>query len=311
MLPLSWNQKEIEAPGFKWVKLPLSGLPWVYNAEIPADYRLEDIDNKLNEKFKDGFLVRGCRAEFAEYMSLQGYDVFRTGAEGVIDLRVLDSVPDSVSRLADRGEKCGQVKELPLTLPNQKRVSSFIGFTPHGLKPHLRFLFNTSFDANTRCFVMYTGGGEWLGVITVSTCGQDTCHTEMILRHRNAPVGVMEFLFLSVMKMLKSEGFQNFSLGEVPFITPDSMGDNNLKPSVKRSIQESFLFKSGQILRYAFNYKGLYDFKNKFNPSWNPVYICATRGQALVYLFDLFCKTGYLELSRKELVTNIRALSSS
>jgi hypothetical protein len=310
MLPLSWNQKEIQAPRFKWVNLPLSGLPWVYNAEIPADYRLDDIGDKLNEKFKNGFLVRGCRAEFAEYMSLQGYDVIRTGAEGVIDLRVLDSVPDSLSRLADRGEKCGQVKELPLTLPNQKRVSSFMGFTPHALKPHLRFLFNTSFDANTRCFVINTAADKWLGVITVSTCGQGTCHTEMILRHSNAPVGVMEFLFLSVMKMLKSEGFQNFSLGEVPFITPDSLEDNNLRPSVKRSIQESLLFKSGHMLRYAFNYKGLYDFKNKFDPVWEPVYICSTAGITILSLLDMFYKTGYFELSGKELVTNIRAFCS-
>lgn len=310
LLPLSWTSKQIDAPKFNWVNLPLSGIAWVYGAEIPYDYSLDDICGDLESEFADGYLLRGCRGEIASFLMKKGYQIIRTGAEGTINLDNLCEIPKSVTSLAIRGGRIGEVEEISLTAGNQIGVSKFIGHTPHGSKPHLKYLFNNTFDPNTRCFVMKSLDDSWLGVITISYTAQHWCHTEMILRHRHASVGVMEYLFLSVMNILKAEGNRMFSLGEVPFITPDSMEDNNLKPTVKRSIQESLLFRSGHILRYAFNYKGLYDFKNKFDPKWEPVYICVTPKNTFLSLLDMFYKTGYFKLSSNVLVTNIRAFCS-
>jgi lysylphosphatidylglycerol synthetase-like protein (DUF2156 family) len=131
----------------------------------------------------------------------------------------------------------------------------------------------------------------------------------MILRNKKAQAGVMESLFVSVMNVLRDEGFKHFSLGEVPFVSPEGMKDGCLGVSLKQSLQESFLFKAGHILRFAYNYKGLFDFKNKFDPEWKPVYICATPKLPFFSLIDLFCKTGYLDLSRSELIANIKSYS--
>ena len=308
-IPLSWSYKEIESPKFHSVNLPLSGLPWIYTAEIPARYNLEDLSNQLEATFTKGFLLRGCNAELSAYLRKKDYEVIRTGAEGIINLNNTDKVTKSVRDLVTRGSRCGQVKEIPLTDINRQSVSHFIAQTPYGTKPYLKYLFNNTFDSNTRCFVISSLREEWFGVVTVSVSGNNVCHTEMILRNKKAPVGVMESLLFSVLNIFKDEGFKFFSLGEVPFVTPEKMEENNFGSSIKRSLQEYLLFKSGHVLKYAFNYKGLFDFKNKFDPTWEPIYICATPKLPFISLIDLFYKTGYLDLSCSELTTNFKGLS--
>ncbi|MGB2692519.1 MAG: phosphatidylglycerol lysyltransferase domain-containing protein [Thermodesulfobacteriota bacterium] len=306
-IPLSWSYKDIESPQFHSVNLPLSALPWIYTAEVPANYGIEKLVNQLETQFSKGLLLRGCSSEIASYLQKKNYEIIRTGAEGVLNLDNIDKVSKSLFELATRGSRFGQVKEIALTDANRQRVSSFIEHTPYGYKPHLQYLFNNNFDSNTRCFVMNSFQNDWLGVITVSVSGQNSCHTEMILRNKKAPVGTMESLFVSVMDILKGEGYKSFSLGEVPFVSTENMKENYLESSMKRSLQEYLLYKSGHVLRYAFNYKGLFNFKNKFNPTWKPVYICATPQVPFLSLIDLFYTTGYMDLSRTELTANFKS----
>ncbi len=308
-IPLSWSHKEIECPKFHWVKLPLSGLSWVYTAEIPSNYTMEDLCNKLESNFPDGFLLRGCSSELATYLNEKGCDLIRTGAQGIIDLENSKKLSQTLINLVKRGDRWGAVKEIPFSQINRQRVSQFITHTSYGTKPKLQYLFNNTFDSHCRCFVFSTPEDKWLGVITVSVLGKHYSHTEMILREKNAPAGVMESLFVSVMNILRDEGFKHFSLGEVPFVSPEAMEENNLRCTVKRSLHESFLFKAGHILRFAYNYRGLFNFKNKFDPEWKPVYICATPKLPFLSLIDLFCETRYLALSRSELISNIKHYS--
>lgn len=307
-IPLSWSHKDIDFPRFNWITLPMSGLPWIYSADVPAKYEVEQLCSQLEEEFPNGYLLRGCSAQIASYFHKKGYEILRTGAEGVVNLDNLDRVSKSVSELVSRGNRWGTVKEIPLNPVNRGRVSEFIEQTPYGPKPHLNYLFNNTFDSNTRCFVMSSQEGSWLGVLTVSISSENSCHTEMILRKENAPVGVMELLLFSVMKTYRDESYKYFSLGEVPFISPQGM-EEVIGTKVKRSTQEYLIFKAGRILRYAFNYQGLFDFKNKFNPEWKPVYICAAPKLQFRALLDLFCETGYLKLSRSELISHIRTYS--
>ena len=304
-IPLSWSHKEIEIPKFNWIKLPLSGIPWIYSADVPSSGEVEELYYELESQFSDGFLLRGCSSQIADYFQKKGHEVLRTGAEGVVDLENLDNLSKSVFDLVDRGSKWGNVEEIPLTQINCMRVSQFFEHTPYAAKPHLNYLFNNSFDSNTRCFVMSSPEGSWLGVLTVSISSENSSHTEMILRKNNAPVGIMELLLHSVMHIYRDEGYKYFSLGEVPFISPQGM-DEVINTKVKRSTQEYLIFKAGRLLRYAFNYKGLFEFKNKFTPEWKPVYICAAPKLQFRALMDLFCETGYLELSCSEFNSNIK-----
>ena len=299
--PLSWFHKEIEVPNFNWINLPLSEIPWIYSADVPSGYEIDELYTQLDLEFSKGFLLRGCGSNIASYFNQKGCEVLRTGAEAVVDLEHLETVPKSVLDLVQRGQKWGKVQELDYSEKNCTRVSEFIENTPYATKPRLNYLFNSSFDSNTRCFVMKTPEDRWMGVLTVSIRSDNSCHTEMILRNKNAHVGVMEFLIYSVMKIYRREGYKNFSLGEVPFISPKEMKEDKFNNRIKLLTQQFLVFRIGRLIRYAFNYKGLYDFKNKFNPEWRPVYICAAPKIRFSSLIDLFCETGYLELSRSEL----------
>ncbi|MEQ9618503.1 MAG: phosphatidylglycerol lysyltransferase domain-containing protein [Deltaproteobacteria bacterium] len=303
-LPLSWSRNDIDRPGFESVYLPLSGTVWAHSAEIPLDYSFERVFTDLCAGFGGKILIRGCSGEIAGFLARNGFGIIRTGAEAVIDLKDLDRERPSVKELARRGIRWGEVEEIPFTGLNSERVSGFTALTAHGGKPNLKYLFRAGFDRATRCFVFRAADEEWLGVVTVSTVAESCAHTEMILRHKKAPVGVMEALFTGVMNILREDGYEEFSLGEVPFITPRALGSHI--GSSSDSLKQKMLFRAGRALKFAFDYKGLFRFKNKFNPEWRPVYVCANPELSLLALADLFIVSRYLELSRSELISNIK-----
>ncbi len=299
-IPLSWCRKDANHPEFKSVKLSLSGLSWIHSADVPHDCYFKDLHTELLAKFAGGFLIRGCNDEIARYLARKGCSVMRTGAEGIIDLKGISESRPSVNELVRRGLRWGGVEEIPFTESNAGRVAQFIARTAHSDKPYLKYLFRSRFDPGTRCFAFRTANGEWLGAITVSGAQDSHAHTELILRHIEAPPGVMEALFVGVMNVLRNDGYEKFSLGEVPFITPRSVDASRL------SIKEKMLFKSGHLLKFAFNYKGLYSFKDKFNPKWRPVYICAAPALPYSALADLFIVSRYLDLSGSEIIKAVR-----
>ena len=153
-----------------------------------------------------------------------------------------------------------------------------------------------------RCFVHSGGDGRWLGAVTVSKTGLDRAHVETMLRSAQSPVGVMESLFVHVIGALGEGGYRELSLGEVPFVR--LAGAANM-PSLK----ERFLFGSGHFLKFAYDYKSLFRFKDKFNPAWRPVYMCGDSSVSFRALADMFIKTGYCSLSGSELVSGFKSLA--
>ena len=129
----------------------------------------------------------------------------------------------------------------------------------------------------------------------------------MMLRSRATPVGVMEALFLHVIRALGRDGYGELSLGEVPFVLPPDLcaGDS------AKSLKEKFLFGSGHFLRFAYDYKSLFQFKDKFGPVWRPVYMCGGRAVSLRVLAGVFIKTGYCSLSGAQLASGFRRLALS
>ena len=83
-------------------------------------------------------------------------------------------------------------------------------------------------------------------------------------RRKNAPKGVMELLVYTIFKKLKSEGARTWSLGDVPYVVYNS----------KIFSKEFIINFTGRKLRFAYNYLGLYNFKNKFKPEWYDSLIC-------------------------------------
>lgn len=307
-LPLSWVRRRSSPPHYTQVKLPLSGLTFVAIGEVPYHWNLEALYRDMDSKFPKGFLLRGCNSDIAKYLLKKGFEVTRTGAEALINLGDLYRISKSVRELVHRGLRWGRVKEISFSEFESGGMSEFLKLTSHAAKPGLKHLFRSGFDENTRCFVLRTHEDECLGMITLSVNGTDSVHTEMILRRKDAPVGIMEAVIISVCEILKDQGYKYLSLGEVPFVTPPGMADDFISNSVSKYLKEGLFFKAGHTLSYAYNYRSLFAFKNKFNPQWKSLYICAKPGLSYLAFADLFNKTGYFNLSKSQV--SLKKLSS-
>ena len=88
-----------------------------------------------------------------------------------------------------------------------------------------------------------------------------------------APPSVMDYLLLHLVLWGKKEGYTWFSLGMAPF---SGFEDHALAPLWNRV--GSFLFRYGE---HFYNFQGLRQYKEKFDPEWEPKYLVSPGGLAL------------------------------
>jgi len=220
----------------------------------------------------------------------------QVGQEATLHLSQEFATKKSIKDLIRRGQRNGHCKKIEMTANNIEQLEDFKKETTHGKKPQLKHLFIDSFTASTQCWVFEKFEGEWLAAITISKVNKIKTQTELLLRRSNAPVGTMESLICSVFNDLKQAGFAEWSLGEVPFIH-----SHNYKPTIKSNILSQF----GRVFRFAYNAKGLYNFKNKFNPIWQPVYLCGYPKIPFLTLVELSIRSNYLKLIGSEISKNL------
>lgn len=102
-----------------------------------------------------------------------------------------------------------------------------------------------------------------------------------LMRHRDsAPHGAMEFLFIELLLRLRGEGYQWFSVGLAPL--------SGLERSARKHLWERLgaaLYRHGGRF---YNFVGLRQFKEKFDPEWHPRYLATTGGlDPLLVLADV------------------------
>jgi phosphatidylglycerol lysyltransferase len=105
-----------------------------------------------------------------------------------------------------------------------------------------------------------------------------------LMRHvPDAPHGVMDFLFVELMLWGKAQGFRWFNLGMAPLA---NLEDHALAPL--RSRVGAMLFRHGE---HFYNFRGVREYKEKFDPVWEPKYLAAPGGLALA---GVVCDIGML-----------------
>jgi phosphatidylglycerol lysyltransferase len=88
-----------------------------------------------------------------------------------------------------------------------------------------------------------------------------------------SPHGVMDYLFIQLMLWGKQEGYRWFNLGMAPL---SGLGDRVLSPLWSRL--GAFIFRHGE---HFYNFQGLRQYKEKFDPQWEPRYLVTPAGLAL------------------------------
>lgn len=95
-----------------------------------------------------------------------------------------------------------------------------------------------------------------------------------LMRYRpESPHGTMDYLFLKLMLWGKQQGYRRFNLGMAPF--------SGLQPATYSPMWQklgAFLYHHGE---HFYNFQGLRQYKEKFNPEWEPRYLVFPGGLAL------------------------------
>jgi phosphatidylglycerol lysyltransferase len=88
-----------------------------------------------------------------------------------------------------------------------------------------------------------------------------------------APGGVMQFLFTELMLWGQAEGYRWFRLGMAPF---SGLESHALAPLWTRA--GAFMYRHGE---HFYNFQGLREYKERFDPVWEPRYLASPGGLAL------------------------------
>ena len=299
LLPLSWAKTNILDPVYRTLALPLTGVQWVTYADLPEGYALSAVRKDLDTLFPEGFLVRGCSKKTAGFFGQEGCAILRTGAEAVLHLQNGHFEKKSLRKLLHQAEKKGRMVEMSLNDGNRSRLKELQGQTRHGSKPQLAHVFRTYPFETCRCFALLSLTDELLAAVTLTVRDDSVVHTELMLKRDNSPPGIMELLLAEVFGKLREEGFCEWSLGEVPFY---HLGE---KRDAGFSVEEKGIALTAELCRGAYDFRGLFYFKNKFGPEWRDVYLYSRRGISLLTLADLAIRIGYTGLIAQGLLDSI------
>jgi len=95
-----------------------------------------------------------------------------------------------------------------------------------------------------------------------------------LMRHRpESPNGLMDYLFIQAMLWGRAQGYEWFNLGMAPLA---GLQNRNFAPLWNRF--GALVFGRGEAL---YNFRGLHQFKNKFDPRWEARYLAVPGGMAL------------------------------
>jgi phosphatidylglycerol lysyltransferase len=116
-----------------------------------------------------------------------------------------------------------------------------------------------------------------------------------LMRHLpDAPQGVMDFLFLHLMEWGREQGFASFDLGMAPLA-----GIRSGPAATAWNRLASLAYSYGESI---YNFRGLRQYKDKFDPEWRPRFLACPGGRAVpVVLADLasLISGGLLGVVRK------------
>ena len=107
----------------------------------------------------------------------------------------------------------------------------------------------------------------WLGA------GKEELSIDLMRYVREAPSGVVEYLFTELMLWGKQQGYQWFNLGMAPL---SGLESRSLAPLWSRF--GDLVFRHGE---HFYGFQGLRQYKEKFHPHWRPRYLASPGGLAL------------------------------
>jgi phosphatidylglycerol lysyltransferase len=145
-----------------------------------------------------------------------------------------------------------KVSDSWIKLPNRKEWSFLTG------------RFDDDYLHRVKLYILRDKTGKAQAFVNELPTFKDGVATVDLMRHRSdAPANSIDMLFINLLTIKQSEGYSDFNLGMSPL---------DGKPFVT-SLPGNLLIHVYRISDSFIGFKGLHQFKAKYEPDWEPVYV--------------------------------------
>ncbi len=227
---------------------------------------------------QNGWIAAFCAAgpDNLGHYKQAGFKYFLVGSDAIVDLHrftlegnARSNYRKRYNRVRKQGYKVVH-HQPPLSdalLDKLHRIS--VGWLKSASRAEKRF-FNGWFDPeyvrSSHVAAVCTPQGENIAFANLAPEFQlNEITVDLVRFAQGAPAGIMDFFFVSLFYWAKEQGYDTFNLGGCELA---QVGDDPADPAIERMIH--FLFIHTNWFR---GYKGLYDFKRKFQPNWERRYL--------------------------------------
>jgi len=226
------------------------------------------------------------------YLDL-GFSLFKLGEEAHVDLSTFSlrgKQRDAQRNACNKFKKMGYQFEIltgtavETVLPDLKHISD--NWLLHKNTREKCFslgFFDAAYIRNTDVAVIKNDMGQIKAFANIwQTNGKEELSIDLMRYDSESPKGIMDFLFTELMLWGKSENYQWFSLGMAPLAGLEHRPLNPLWHKLGATI-----FKMGDQF---YNFEGLYEYKMKFTPHWQPRYLAAPAGLSVPFILMLITR---------------------
>lgn len=213
---------------------------------------------------------------YLPYYRASGFDVLAIGDEAIVDLKsftLVGSEAKSLRNAVNRLRKVGYTTELHLPphsddLMEELRLVSDEWLSGQNGKEKRFSLgwFDDEYIQDGPVMVVRTPENRisaFANIIPEYQIRESTI--DLMRRRTDVANGTMDLLFVALFEWAREQGYESFNLGLCPLAGVGMDQDN---PAIERAVR--FIYEH---VNQFYNFKGLFDYKSKFNPLWSPRYI--------------------------------------
>ncbi|MGZ5059387.1 MAG: bifunctional lysylphosphatidylglycerol flippase/synthetase MprF [Methylobacter sp.] len=217
----------------------------------------------------------------------QGLTLFKLGEEARVDLSTFSLQGKQRESQRSARNKFGKLdyhfeilsgQSVDLTMPILRRISdAWLSSKNTREKGFSLGFFDEDYLRRTDVAVIKDASGQIRAFANLwQTTNRQELSIDLMRYDPDSPKGIMDFLFAELMLWGKAENYQWFSLGMAPLA---GLERRPLAP-LWHKIGTTIFDMGGQF----YNFEGLYEYKAKFAPQWQPRYLAAPAGLSVPFI---------------------------
>lgn len=300
-LPLGWCWRDSGPDALQFVETP-NRKAFLHCGDLQGPQTEGDLFARVRALSARGVLVKGCSVELARKIRDAGGQMLILSHAARLELATYKA-PSKVRNMEKKGAKAVEVREVPCDAAHEALAAAFFATVRPPGAPKIELAYRTSLLTSARAWFAYTReGGKLVGLMSVTRYGPGKWHGELLARHPEAPGGTMETLVLEIAAKLKSEGATVFNLGDVPLVMV--RGDDGVIVGWQHfSLLNKLLAWLSpffaRLVKSNYDVQGLYQFKKKFEPVWEPRALCGFPSLGVLDIMGMARVTGISQLFAK------------